>query len=103
MSKKPDDAARIAGLTNILRVTNQQKEMPAAPAPATAAVAVAAVARGRKEQVGKSRDPDYHQCGLYIRKTVFKQARRRLEDTEPDKDMSELVQELIEQWLGSRR
>ena len=50
MSKKPDDAARIAGLANILKTGNQQKETPPSPAlPVAAAVseppALAAPAR----------------------------------------------------------
>ena len=52
--------------------------------------------------MGKNRDPNYHQCGLYIRKTTHKRARRKLEDTQPDKDMSDLVQELLEQWLATQ-
>jgi hypothetical protein len=106
-SKKPDDAARITGLTNILKNANQPKEIHAPPALPTAepveAPATAVATRSRRERVGKREDPNYHQCGLYIRKTTHKRARRRLEDTQPGKDMSELVQELLEQWLESPR
>lgn len=108
MSKKPDDSARIAGLANIIKAANQQKEIPASPAPPAADAAaeaptVAVATRPRRERVGKREDPNYHQCGLYIRKTTHKRARRRLEDTQPGKDMSELVQELLEQWLETPR
>ena len=107
MRKKPDDAARIAGLTNILKMGNQQKEIASSPAPAAVAVAVEtpakATARAKRERIGKREDPDFRQCGLYLRSATFKRARRRLEDTQPDKDMSDLVQELLEQWLAAPR
>jgi len=107
MSGKPDDAARIAGLASILQSGNRQKEIPPSPAPAAAAMVAEATPpqaspRSRKQPIGKNRDPNYHQCGLYIRKTTHKKARRRLEDTQPGKDLSELVQELLEQWLASQ-
>jgi hypothetical protein len=107
MINKAGDDQRIAGLANILKASNKQKEIPPSPAPPQADqavdTAVAAPVRSRRERTGKRDDPNYHQCGLYIRKTTHKRARRRLEDTQPGKDMSELVQELLEQWLESPR
>ena len=55
--------------------------------------------RGKQERVGKKSDPNFHLYGLYLRKVTEKKARRRWEDTQPDKDFSDLVQELLEQWL----
>jgi hypothetical protein len=72
---------------------------PALP-PATPSEAVAVPAARRKGgKVGKYRDPNYHHYGFYLRTTTHKQVKRRLEDTQPDKDISELMQELLEQWL----
>lgn len=108
MSRKAGDDVKIAGLASILMASNKEKEIPSSPPLPSAAQAVeasttAVAIRPKRERVGKRDDPNYHQCGLYIRKTTHKRARRRLEDTQPGKDMSELVQELLEQWLESPR
>jgi hypothetical protein len=107
MSKKQDDAARIAGLTSIFQTGNAPKPVrepsppPALPpAPATVETPSPSV-RKKKEKVGKYRDPNFHHFGIYLRKDTHKRVNRRLEDTEADKDFSDLVQELLEQWLAS--
>lgn len=105
MSKKPDDAARIAGLTGILQAGNKTKEIPPSPAPPPESATVAPTPPARRataERVGKSRDPNWHHFGVYLRKDTHKRAKRRLEDTDAGKDMSELLQELLEQWLASK-
>ena len=105
MSKKPDDAAKVAGLASILGVGNKQKEIAAPPSPAPPVEATETVTTARrpaKEKVGKYRDPSFHHYGVYLRKDTHKRAKRRLEDTESDKDVSELLQELLEQWLASQ-
>jgi hypothetical protein len=105
MSRKQDDAAKIAGLASILKTSNQQKDIPPSPAPASVAVleppARTSAKRSKRERVGKKSDPNYHLYGLYLRKATEKRTRRRLEDTQPDKDLSDLVQELLEQWLST--
>jgi hypothetical protein len=105
MSKKSDDATRIAGLASILKVGNTSKSHPPSPArPQEVAVAEspAPVQRKQKEQVGKYRDPNYHHYGFYLRRDTHKRVKRRLEDLETGKDISELLQELLEQWLVSQ-
>lgn len=107
MSKKPDDAAKIAGLASILQASHgakQPKEATPPPAlpPAPAASEVSTPpARRKKEKVGKYRDPNFHHFGVYLRKDSHKRANRRLEDTESGKDFSDLMQELLDQWLAS--
>jgi hypothetical protein len=105
MSKKPDDAAKISSLASILKVGNQQKEVstpppsPAPPVEAPVAEVPVTAKRTKPAKVGKSSNPSFHHYGVYLRKDTHKQVRRRLEDLELDKDVSELVQELLEQWL----
>ena len=60
-------------------------------------------ARNKQEKVGKYRDPNFHHYGVYLRKDSHKRANRRLEDMESGKDFSELMQELLDQWLASSR
>jgi hypothetical protein len=98
MSKKPDDAAKIAGLTNILQSSNKPKDTPPAP-PKPAAVPSPVATPKAKERVGKYRDPAFKCVGLYIRKETFKRVKRKLEDLEADQDLSDLTEMLYQQWL----
>jgi hypothetical protein len=103
MSAKADDASRIAGLASILQSSNKQKEAPPSPPPASTTVIQAPVRtsakQNKQERVGKKSDPNFHLYGVFLRKATQKKARRRWEDTQPDKDFSDLMQELLEQWL----
>ncbi|WP_145952420.1 hypothetical protein [Paludisphaera borealis] len=104
MSKKPDDASRVAGLASILKATNAKPDSPLSPAPLPPAAApesnaVELTPRKRKEKVGKYRDPDFKITSTYLRKTTMKRARRKWEDLQPEKDFSDLLQMLLEQWL----
>jgi hypothetical protein len=107
MSKKPDDAARIAGLTSIFQTGNAPKAMkepsppPALPREPATVETPAPAPLAKKKKVGKSRDPNFHHFGVYLRKDSHKRANRRLEDMESGKDFSDLMQELLDQWLAS--
>ncbi len=54
--------------------------------------------RGRPP--GKRSDPAYYQVGALIKMKTYKAVQKRLIDE--DKDFSELVQELLEQWLADK-
>jgi hypothetical protein len=105
MSKKQDDAARIAGLTSIFQTGNAPKAVkepsppPSLPDPPSTVEAPLPPVRKKKEKVGKYRDPNFHHFGVYLRRDTHKKVNRRLEDTEAGKDFSDLVQDLLEQWL----
>jgi len=106
MSKKPDDAARVAGLTSILKAGNTKKDPDPSPAPPPPAAVVEsstaeAAPRAKKKRIGKYRDPNFQVTGVYLMKATVKRARRRWEDQHPDKDFSDLVQILLENWLAS--
>jgi hypothetical protein len=89
MSKKQNDASKIAGMASILKSSNREKELPST-AP-----------RSKSGRIGKYRDPSYHQYGIYLRKETHKRVKRRLEDTDSPQDVSDLAQELFEKWLAS--
>ena len=55
--------------------------------------------RGRPQ--GKRSDPDYTQVTAYVLKDTYKGVQKALLDDEVE--FSELVQELLAQWLKSRR
>jgi len=50
---------------------------------------------------GKRSNPEYTQVTSYIRKETYKQVRRELLDNE--REFSGLIQELLEEWLQSRK
>jgi len=49
---------------------------------------------------GKRSDPHYTQVTSYVRKETYKQVKRELLDDE--REFSELVQQLLEEWLRGR-
>jgi hypothetical protein len=106
MSKRQSDAMKVAGLAGILQSANKEKVKETPPSPAlpievAPQVEAPAAAPKKTRSVGKKSDPNYSLHGLYVRNDTYKAAKRRLEDTQPDKDMSDLAEELFRQWLES--
>jgi hypothetical protein len=119
MSRKQDTAAALAGILSARRgsdsvaapalsiATHEEPEAVRNPSPAlpptssttTAPAVKTPVAEGRG---GKSSDPTYSQYSIYLRKTTRKKVNRALDDADADQDFSELVEELLQQWLASR-
>jgi hypothetical protein len=55
--------------------------------------------KGPGRPKGKSSNSNYESTTLLLTKSTKKAARRKLEDTESDMDMSELVSDLLDDWL----
>ena len=55
----------------------------------------------RKNRSGKRTDPDYKQVGPYVRKDTYLRIQKHLLD-QPDKDFSDLVQELLSDYLDNQ-
>lgn len=121
MSSKRDTASALAGILKAKRGEEAPPSPAPPPEPATVRIepveppspapvpapASEPTANQRKRsapqgQTGKYRDPNYTQHSIYLRKGTQKKVRRELEDEETGQDFSELVQELLEQWLKSR-
>ena len=119
MSKKPNTATALAGILNAKRgvepvsepavpvevPTTRDATPPPSPAlPDTPSqVSVPMPVSNKAARIGKSKDKaNYNQFSVYLRKDTRKKAGRVLEDTNPELDFSDLVQELLEQWLASR-
>jgi hypothetical protein len=117
MTKKHDTATALAGILQGRRGDDH----PAGPAiaihaepevvPAPSPVRPPAPIRMKPAKVealavqarsGKSSDPDYRQCSIYLRKAIRKKVGRALDDADTGQDFSELVDELLEKWLTSR-
>ena len=52
---------------------------------------------------GKRSDPDYKQYSVLLKKETHRQVTRILRDQEDGPDVSELLQQLLEQWLKTQR
>ena len=77
------------------RLAQKRKQGKAAPAPE------AEPKKRQRKATGKRSDPNYLQVGAYIPIELNKRVKRRLVDT--DKDFSELVAELLDQWVQSNQ
>ena len=58
------------------------------------------VSRGRP--AGKRSNPDFEPTTIFLRKATKKVANRTLEDRGERKDLSELVEELLQGWISER-
>jgi hypothetical protein len=55
--------------------------------------------RGKGRPPGKRSDPDFMNTTVLLRKTTKRTAARLLEDTQSGQDLSELVEQLLTQWI----
>ena len=55
--------------------------------------------RGRGRPPGKRSDPDYQPTTVLLRKHTKKTATRLLEDTNAAPDLSELIEQLLTEWI----
>lgn len=55
----------------------------------------------KKKSSGKRTDPDFKQVGAYVKKDTYLQIQKLLLD-KPDKDFSDLVQELLSGYLDKQ-
>jgi hypothetical protein len=58
------------------------------------------VVRGRGRPRSKSSDPEYQPTTVILRKITKRRAAHLLEDREMGKDLSELIEELLTEWLA---
>jgi len=59
------------------------------------------VGRGKgRPATGKRSDPDWNRYTILLRRRTHRQASRRLQDMETGQDLSELVDELLTEWLA---
>jgi hypothetical protein len=56
----------------------------------------------RQRHVGKRSDPAYGQYSIYLKKATHHAIKRALMDANLSGDFSDLVEELLEEWLATR-
>jgi hypothetical protein len=69
------------------------------PAESPASPIETPVIRGKGRPPGKRSDPDYQPTTVLLRKQTKKAAARLLEDQETGQDLSELIEELLTEWI----
>jgi len=52
---------------------------------------------------GKRSDPDWANITILMRRSIKRDVRRRLEDEGEGRDLSELIDQLLSDWLGKPR
>ena len=57
-------------------------------------------ARGKARRTGKRSDPAFRATTFFVRRETKRKAARLLEDQETGKDLSDLVEELLAQWVA---
>lgn len=99
------DAARGLEPEKLPENSTQEEEVIKEPVPTTKPVNELEVEQKRGRPKGKRSHPDYEQVTAYIRKETHTAAKiALLEDGQngQKREFSELIQELLEQWLKSR-
>ncbi len=71
--------------------------------PQTAAAAPSVRATQGNGRGGKRSNPEFSATTFFVRKETKRQAARLLEDTNSGKDLSDLVEELLGEWVGNHR
>jgi hypothetical protein len=78
------------------------KQRPASPSTVTQSdrpPREAAPSRGKGRPPGKRSDPDYQPTTVLLRKQTKKTASRLLEDADTGQDLSELIEQLLAEWI----
>jgi hypothetical protein len=84
------------------REASHAKSQPesAERAAAPAAIAPAPESGGRGRRAGKRSDPAFRPTTFFVRKETQRKAARLLEDQDAGKDLSDLVEELLANWIS---
>lgn len=86
-----------SAFADLLKLHEGREEVKPEATAVPAEPAKAAVASELERKRGKSADPDYVKLTSYIRKDTHLQVKKKLLDE--DKEISELVEELMVEWL----
>lgn len=91
MPEKP----KFSGALTELQQRPTKQPVTRQPAPPLAA----APARGKGRPPGKRSDPDYQPTTVLLRQQTKKLANRLLEDGSTGQDLSELIEQLLTEWI----
>jgi hypothetical protein len=90
----PEEQSKFSG------VLAKLKQRPAQPSAALPAPPLeGGPMRGRGRPHGKRSNPDYQPTTVLLRKHTKKTAARLLEDTNARQDLSDLIEQLLTEWI----
>ena len=90
--------AALAGIRQQPPEPEKPETVEAAP-PAPPPVAERAGKGSRGRPAGKRSDPEFQPTTVLLRKATKKAAIRKLEDTDARKDLSDLIEQLLNGWV----
>jgi hypothetical protein len=90
-----EEQSKFSGVLAKLKQRSAETQPPAEPTPPLGTEPV----RGRGRPPGKRSDPDYQPTTVLIRKQTKKTAARLLEDTNAAHDLSDLIEQLLAEWI----
>ena len=93
-----EEQSKFSGVLAKLKHRPEAEESAAFPSPALRSEQV----RGRGRPPGKRSDPDYQPTTVLLRKQTKKTATRLLEDTNAASDLSDLIEQLLKEWIQQR-
>jgi hypothetical protein len=90
-----EEQSKFSGVLAKLKQRPTEIQPPAVPKSALGTEPV----RGRGRPPGKRSDPEYQPTTVLIRKQTKKTAARLLEDTDSVQDLSDLIEQLLTEWI----
>jgi len=84
------------GAIRTVRQEHSDQQSDSAPGPQPMAISM----RGRP--AGKRSNPEFEPTTIFLRKATKKTANRTLEDSDIKQDLSELIEELLQNWISTR-
>ena len=90
-----EEHSKFSGILAKLKQRPAEEQSIALPAPPARSEPM----RGRGRPPGKRSDPDYQPTTVLLRKNTKKTAARLLEDTNAAHDLSDLIEQLLTEWI----
>ena len=90
-----EEQSKFSGVLAQLKPRSLEAHPPTPPGPAGGREPM----RGRGRPPGKRSDPEYQPTTVLIRKRTKKTATRLLEDTNAAHDLSDLIEQLLTEWI----
>ena len=90
-----EEQSKFSGVLAKLKPRPAEEQSTALPTPPVGSEPV----RGRGRPPGKRSDPDYQPTTVLLRKHTKKTATRLLEDTNAAHDLSDLIEQLLTEWI----
>ena len=90
-----EETSKFSGVLAKLKPRTAEAQSPVLPTHSTGTEPV----RGRGRPPGKRSDPDYQPTTVLLRKQTKKTAVRLLEDINAGQDLSDLIEQLLAEWI----